>query len=69
MYIPAKLETGRSATNPTGGLLPVIGKFRVENPKVTDAALFEDPQKVADGLAKMLPGIVEPMVGKIRPST
>lgn len=68
VVIPANLETGRSDTNPTGGLLPIIGKFRIENSTVSDAKLlFEDPKKVAEGLATTLPAIVEPMLGKIPP--
>lgn len=66
--IPANLQTGISPVNPKGGLMPVIGKVVVTKPEVESSELlFEEPAKIAEALATVLPGLAGQILGKIPP--
>ena len=62
--IPVNLQTGKSAKNPNGGLLPTIGDLGIANAKVSNAELLtDDPTAVANGLQSILSGLVGQAIG------
>ncbi|MGH7294010.1 MAG: MYXO-CTERM sorting domain-containing protein [Polyangiaceae bacterium] len=65
LSIPINLETGVDPkTNPTGGILPVIGDLGAANGVVTNSSLlFEDPTQLAGALSSLLGGIVGQFLG------
>ena len=65
LSVPVNLQTGKDPkTNPTGGILPVLGDIKLANPSVTNADLmFEEPAKLANGISGLLGGIVGTFLG------
>jgi hypothetical protein len=62
--VPVDLQTGKSADNPNGGLLPVIGDLVIENPSVTNNELiFEDGGLISGAVTGLLGGIVGQFLG------
>ncbi|MBK6459771.1 MAG: hypothetical protein IPF92_02000 [Myxococcales bacterium] len=62
--VPVNLQTGKSAKNPNGGLLPTIGDLTITNAKVTNSDLLtEDPAAIAAGLQSILSGLVGQAIG------
>ena len=69
LTIPIDLSTHVDpATNPNGGLLPVLGDIGVTNASVTNSELLtDDPATVAAGLTSLLGGITGQLLGAIKP--
>ncbi len=65
LSVPVNLQTGKDPkTNPTGGILPVLGDIKLANPSVTNADLmFEEPVALANGISGLLGGIVGTFLG------
>lgn len=62
--VPVNLQTGKTAKNPNGGILPTIGDLKIANAKVSNADLLtDDPAAVASGLQGILSGLVGQAVG------
>ncbi|HEY1697418.1 MAG TPA: MYXO-CTERM sorting domain-containing protein [Polyangiaceae bacterium] len=63
--VPIDLQTGVDPkTNPTGGILPVIGDLGTANGTITNSSLvFEDPTQLAGALSSLLGGIVGQFLG------
>jgi hypothetical protein len=66
LTVPINLETGTDpTTNPTGGILPVIGDLTAVNGAVTNnSLLWEDPAQLGSALSSLLGGIVGQFLGK-----
>ena len=63
--VPIDLDTGKSASNPNGGILPVLGDLSIANGTVTNAnMLWENPTNTAAALSSLLGGIVGQFLGK-----
>jgi hypothetical protein len=69
LSIPINLSTHVDpTTNPTGGLLPVLGNIGVTNASVTNNELLtDDPTTVAAALTSLLGGIAGQLLGSIKP--
>lgn len=69
LTIPVNLSTHVDpATNPKGGLLPVLGDIGVANATVTNSELLtDDPATVAAGLTSLLGGVAGQLLGSISP--
>ncbi|MGD0529671.1 MAG: MYXO-CTERM sorting domain-containing protein, partial [Polyangiaceae bacterium] len=65
LTIPIDLETGVDPkTNPTGGILPVIGDLTAANGTLTNSSLiWEDPTQTAAALSSLLGGIIGQFLG------
>jgi hypothetical protein len=65
LIVPVNLQTGKDPkTNPTGGILPVLGDIKLANAAVTNAdSMFEEPKQLADGVSGLLGGIVGSFLG------
>jgi hypothetical protein len=66
LTIPINLETGVDPrTNPTGGILPVVGDVSAANASVTNSQLLTDtPQSISDALTALLGSLVGEFLGK-----
>lgn len=65
LTIPIDLDTGKSASNPNGGIVPVIGDLGTANGTVTNSnLLWENPTNTAAALSSLLGGIVGQFLGK-----
>ncbi len=64
--IPVNLQTGADPkTNPTGGIVPVLGDLGIANGVVTNSDLvWEKPTQLASALSSLLGGIVGQFLGK-----
>jgi MYXO-CTERM domain-containing protein len=64
LTVPVNLETGVTSTNPTGGILPVIGDLTAVNGTITNNDLiWEDPTQLGSALSSLLSGIVGQFLG------
>jgi hypothetical protein len=64
--VPVNLQTAKSAKNPSGGLLPVIGDLVIKNGVVTNNDLLtDDPAQMATGLSSILAGISGQLIGSL----
>lgn len=63
--VPINLQTGKTETNPNGGIVPVIGNLRLANATAsnTDHLLFEDAKRLADGVTGLLGGLIGQFLG------
>lgn len=62
--IPIDLETGKTASNPNGGIVPVIGDLVAANGTVTNSNLiWENPTTTAGALTSLLGGLVGQFLG------
>jgi hypothetical protein len=66
LTIPVNLQTGKDpTTNPTGGILPVLGDLTTANASVTNSQLLtETPKSISDALSALLGGLVGQFLGK-----
>lgn len=65
LTIPIDLDTGKTASNPNGGIVPVIGDLGAANGTVTNSTLlWENPTNTASALSSLLGGIVGQFLGK-----
>jgi hypothetical protein len=65
LTIPVDLETGKTASNPNDGIVPVIGDLAAANGTVTNSGLlWENPTNTASALSSLLGGIVGQFLGK-----
>jgi hypothetical protein len=64
LAIPVNLQTGKTAQNPNGGLLPALGDIKVSNAKVENAGLLmDDPGIIAGALSGLLSTFSKQLVG------
>jgi len=65
LTVPVNLQTGKDPkSNPTGGILPVLGDIKLANAVVTNSDyLFEEPAQLANGISGLLGGIVGSFLG------
>jgi hypothetical protein len=66
LTIPVNLETGVDPnTNPSGGILPVLGDLSAANGTVTNSSLLvEDPSQLSAALSSLLGSVVGQLLGK-----
>ncbi len=63
--IPIDLDTGKTASNPNDGIVPVLGDLALANGTVTNSnMLWENPTNTAAALSSLLGGIVGQFLGK-----
>ncbi len=63
--VPVNLQTGKSATNPNDGIIPVLGNLTTANATVTNSQLvWEQPTQLASALSSLLGGLVGQFLGK-----
>jgi hypothetical protein len=66
--VPVNLQTGTSASNPSGGLVPTLGMLSVAKAQVTNNQLLtDDPASIASALSGILGSLVGQLVGSAIP--
>lgn len=62
--LPLNLQTGKSDSNPKGGLVPVLGDIKISKAKVENSDLLtDDPDKIAAGIASVVSSLSSQLVG------